>query len=75
MMILSTNGSKILPSWVTWLYFRAQYPSIQSVEAAIRNTMSAGRYHFIGISTKTAIESAKRRAVTWLGTLKTLARA
>jgi len=37
MIILSTNGSRMRPRVVTWPYLRAQYPSSQSVEAAMRN--------------------------------------
>ncbi len=42
MMILSTKGSSIRPSFVTWLYRRAHQPSTQSVLAATtKQTMAA----------------------------------
>ena len=46
------------------------HPSIQSVEAAITNTISAARYCWSGISTKTTIDSTNRIVVRTFGTLK-----
>src|SRR6185369_2061269 len=70
MMILSTNGSKIRPSFVTWLYFLAHQPSIQSVEAAMTNTIIAATKCPSGISTNTTIDSTNRAIVNTLGTLR-----
>src|SRR6187200_3175441 len=71
-MILSTNGSNIRPNLVTWLYFLAQYPSTQSVPAAMVKMIIDARYSFQGINRKTTTASNSRKAVTWCGTLKSL---
>src|SRR5436190_12054136 len=70
MMILSTNGSIIRPSLVTWLNLRAHQPSIQSVAAAIVKTIIAAKKWPRGMRMNTTIDSTKRLAVMTLGTLR-----
>jgi hypothetical protein len=54
------------------LYFLAHQPSIQSVDTAITNPMSAARYHCCSIHQQTKMAIMNLAADNALGTLTTL---
>ena len=67
---LSTSGSKIRPSRLTWPNRRAHQPSTQSVDAATANSQNAGTYAPRSIATNSTIESTSRAKESRFGTVR-----